>query len=95
MPYTWIDAVKDFLGALGSILVAFPWIFDFFLRKRRAQAEGLKTAGALSKLKSEIEASLKSKIDAPKAWDFVFTMSGLFCICASFLIAFIHGTFAG
>jgi hypothetical protein len=93
MPYTWVDSVKDFLGALGSILVALPWILDFRLRRRQKQAEGLRTAGALSNLRSEIEASIKRKIDAPKARDFVFTMFGLFCICASFVIAFIHGMF--
>ncbi|MBV8850682.1 MAG: hypothetical protein JOZ16_13990 [Methylobacteriaceae bacterium] len=95
MPYTWIDAVKDFLGAVGAILIALPWLLDFRLRGRQEAAEELATAGALSNLKSDIQASLKRKIDTPKVRDLVFTLLGLLCVCASFVIALLHGMLAG
>jgi hypothetical protein len=31
MAYSGWDALKDFLGALGPIMIAVPWLRDFFL----------------------------------------------------------------
>jgi hypothetical protein len=91
MSYSWWDAVKDFLGATGSILIALPWLRDFWLRYRRSKVQEVAATGRLGRLKSSIEDSMRQKIEAPKMADFVWTILGLLLICASFLIAFIRG----
>jgi hypothetical protein len=92
MTYTLWDALKDFLGAVGPVMIAIPWFRDFYLRRRKRKVEGIKTAGtALQSLKDLIQTSLREKIESPKVSDFVWTASGLFCIFCSFFIAFVRG----
>jgi hypothetical protein len=91
MQYSWWDAVKDFLGAIGSLFIAVPWLRDFWLRNRRSQVREVPAEGRLGKLKAKIENSVREKIESPKIADFVWTVIGLLCIFASFLISFIRG----
>ncbi len=89
--YTWLDAAKDFLGALGPVLIAIPWFRDFFGRLKRANFSGVRASGNLEKLKSEIEEILRKKVEHPRTQDFGWTVAGLACITASFIIAFALG----
>ena len=91
MPYTRWDAVKDFLGAVGPILIAVPWFRDFQLRNQKSQVEGVPTEGRLHQIRSLIEDSIRKKIESPKMADFVWTIVGLALIFTSFLIALIRG----
>jgi hypothetical protein len=91
MTYTWADAIKDFLGAVGPLLIAVPWFYDFSARLNRKRFSEIRAVGSLAKLKLELEASLKEKIESPKLRDFVWTILGLLCIATSFFIAFVHG----
>ncbi|WP_100555117.1 hypothetical protein [Bradyrhizobium sp. UASWS1016] len=91
MGYSWWDALKDLLGAVGSTCVAIPWLRDFWLRLRRDKIEGVVATGRLDRLRASIEASMRAKIDSPKMGDFIWTIVGLAMIFASFLIAFIRG----
>ncbi|OAF04039.1 hypothetical protein AYJ54_24615 [Bradyrhizobium centrolobii] len=91
MAYSWWDALKDVLGAASPILIAVPWLRDFWLRRRRLKVEQVEATGRLSQLKVSIEGAIKEKIDSPKAADFVWTILGLVLIFISFLIAFIRG----
>jgi hypothetical protein len=91
MTYSLWDALKDFLGATGPILIAVPWLKDFWLRRRRSKVEQVSATGRLDRLKTSIEASMKRKIESPKMSDFVWTTTGLLLIFASFLIALVRG----
>lgn len=91
MEYTRWDAVKDFLGAIGPVLIAVPWFRDFRLRKQKSQVEDVPTQGRFHQIKSQIEDSIKKKIESPKMEDFVWTIIGLTLIFVSFLIALIRG----
>jgi hypothetical protein len=91
MKYSTWDAVKDFLGALGPILIAIPWLRDFFLRYRKKAVSEVPASGRLVHLRDAIVSSLREKIDSPKVADFMWTVVGLLLIFVSFLIAFIHG----
>lgn len=91
MSYTWWDALKDVLGAVGATCVAVPWLRDFWLRYRKSKIEGVVATGHLERLKASIETSMRRKIDSPKMADFVWTIIGLMMIFASFLMAFIRG----
>ena len=92
MHYTWWDAIKDFLGAVGPLIIAFPWFSDFFLRRKKEELDSVPVAGnKLADLKKNIMVSLQAKIESPKVRDVVWTISGLACIFASFLIALIRG----
>jgi hypothetical protein len=90
-PYTVWDALKDFLGAFGSVLVAIPWLYDFYLRNRRKKVQAGDTEGEAEDWKDYLDNSLKKKIDDPKKRDMLWTVIGLACICVSFLIAFVKG----
>jgi hypothetical protein len=89
--YTWWDALKDFIGALGPVMIAIPWLRDFYLRYKKQRVEGVAAVGALERVKNSIQASLREKINAPKIADFVWTTGGLLCIFGSFVIAIIRG----
>lgn len=91
MSYTWWDALKDFLGALGPVLIAVPWFYDFGLRRRKQQTSDIPVSGKLLKIRADIEATLKQRIESPKPRDLYWTVAGLGCIFASFVIALIHG----
>jgi hypothetical protein len=91
MTYSFWDGLKDFLGALGPLLIALPWFSDFVRRKRWKSFSGVRTLGALTLLKNGIESSLREKIDAPKAEDLIWTILGLLMIFLSFAIAFTRG----
>jgi hypothetical protein len=91
MAYSGWDTLKDFLGVVGSIMMAIPWLRDFYLRQRRTSLSNVPTSGKLSQLRDTIVGSIRDKIDAPKVADFVWTVLGLLCICMSFLIAFVRG----
>jgi hypothetical protein len=91
MTYSWWDAVKDLLGATGPILIAVPWLRDFWLRHRKSRVEQVATTGRLGRLKASIEDSMRRRIESPKMSDFVWTILGLLLIFASFVIAFIRG----
>lgn len=91
MTYSGWDALKDFLGAVGPILIAFPWFRDFWLRRRKEKISGVSAAGRLARLKGDLEASLKQTIETPKMADFVWTVLGLSLIFMSFVIALVHG----
>jgi hypothetical protein len=92
MLYTWWDAVKDLLGAIGPVIIAFPWFSDFFLRKEREELDQVPVAGnKLANLKDSLIMSLQTKIESPKVRDVVWTIFGLACIFTSFLIAFVRG----
>jgi hypothetical protein len=91
MVYTWWDALKDFLGAIGPILIAIPWLSDFYSKSRAGQLTGVKAQGKLATLKDALQKSLKEKIESPKIWDFMWTIVGLLFIAISFLIAFCRG----
>jgi hypothetical protein len=89
--YTWWDALKDFLGAIGPVLIAWPWLVDFFLRKRRAELQNMRVTGKLAQFREDILREVKGKMEAPQLSDLVLTLLGLACVCASFIIAFAHG----
>jgi len=91
MAYSSWDALKDFLGALGPILIAIPWFRDFSLRKTAAAMGDVQADGTLARLRERIEQSLRKKIEVPRMSDFVWTVVGLLCIFSSFLIALVHG----
>jgi hypothetical protein len=91
MQYTWADALKDFLGAIGPLFIAVPWFYDFFARLRERRLGSVLVRGPLATLKTELQTSLKETIANPKARDFVWTIVGLLAIAASFLIAFFRG----
>lgn len=91
MVYTGWDALKDFLGAIGPVLIALPWFIDFFLRKRRAKLQGMRAAGKLAQFRDEILNEVKGKIEEPKLSDLLLTLLGLICVCASFIIALFRG----
>jgi hypothetical protein len=95
MVYSAWDVTKDFLGALGSIMMAVPWLRDFYLRYRREKLRDIPTGGGLTVLRDSIKASLRDKIDSPKIADFIWTMLGLLAIFFSFAIALIRGLAAG
>jgi hypothetical protein len=86
--YTWWDALKDFLGAIGPVLIAWPWLVDFFLRKRRAELQNMRVTGKLAQFREDILREVKGKMEAPQLSDLVLTLLGLACVCASFIIAF-------
>jgi hypothetical protein len=89
--YSGWDALKDLLGALGPIMIAIPWLRDFFYRCRRRDVSGVPVSGSLVRLKEAITASLRDKIDSPKMSDFIWTVLGLLLIFLSFLISFVRG----
>jgi hypothetical protein len=91
MTYSWWDALKDLSGATGSLLIAVPWLKDFWLRRRKSRVEEVAATGKLARLKISIEASMRRKIESPKMSDFVWTTIGLALVFASFLIALIRG----
>jgi hypothetical protein len=91
MRYTGWDALKDFLGALGPVLIAIPWFYDFDLRNKMRETSDMPASGRLSQLKKELQATLKEKVESPKIRDLVWTVAGLGSIFTSFLIALIHG----
>ena len=90
MAYTWLDATKDFLGALGPVLIAVPWFTEFEVKRRRRKVKKAPTAGSLTELRSEIAKGLTEHIDAPKYGDMIWTLLGLASICASFVIALLE-----
>jgi hypothetical protein len=91
MAYTWVDSVKDLLGAIGPILIAIPWFKDFSLRRRIVALRDVPASGKFRDLRDEVEKRIKEKLDAPKFDDIVWTLLGLFCIFLSFVIGLIHG----
>jgi hypothetical protein len=91
MTYSWWDALKDFLGVLGSAMMVIPWLRDFYLRQKKVAVSEVRTSGKLSQLRDTIVGSIRDKIDKPKMADFVWTVLGLACICLSFLIALVRG----
>jgi hypothetical protein len=91
MTYSGWDALKDFLGAVGPILIAVPWLTDFSLRYRQQTMSNVPVSGPLAQLRNAIVASLQHKIASPKMADFIWTIVGLLLIFLSFLIAFIRG----
>src|SRR3974377_1476602 len=91
MRYSGWDALKDFLGALGPILMAIPWLSDFSVRSSWKQILAVRASGRLAHLKQEIASSLREKFESPKASDFVWTIIGLLPIFFFFLIAVFCG----
>jgi hypothetical protein len=93
MTYSGWDALKDFLGMLGAVMIAIPWLHEFWLKKRRKDISDVRVTGPLNRVKNAIESSLREKIDLPKAADFVWTMAGLLMIFFSFLISLFRGVY--
>lgn len=91
MHYSWWDALKDLLGVVGPILMAFPWLRDFRLRNLRTKVEDVPAMGRLRQVKEAIEGSIRKRIEDPKMADFAWTILGLLSIFVSFLIAFVRG----
>jgi hypothetical protein len=91
MPYTWLDALKDFLGAIGPAFIAVPWFYDFSLRTKKHNVSTVPVSGSLNKLKSRFVDTIREKIDTPRITDVIWTLVGLACVFASFLIGFISG----
>jgi hypothetical protein len=91
MAYSGWDALKDFLGALGPIMIAVPWLRDFFFKYRLKAISNVPASGRLVRLKDAIVSSIRERIDSPKVADFIWTILGLLSIFSSFLIALIRG----
>lgn len=91
MHYTWWDALKDFLGALGPLLIAIPWFGDFSLRSQRLLLLSLSVSGALKTKKADLEGKIRERIESPKREDAIITVIGLLCIFLSFVISFVRG----
>lgn len=91
MTYSWWDALKDLLGALGSFMMAIPWLRDFRLRRAMHEISVVATSGKLTQLRDKIAGSIRTKIDSPKAADLIWTILGLLFIFLSFLIALVRG----
>ena len=85
--YSWLDATKDFLGAIGPIFIAVPWFAEFNVKRLRERLKKIDTKGSLSDWKKAITESLSENLHSPKYRDVVWTLLGLTCICASFVIA--------
>jgi hypothetical protein len=83
--------VKDFLGAIGPILIALPWYSDFLQRRKSTALSELPLGGRLRLIRNDIVSSIKRRLKEPKVGDVVWTTVGLACICASFLVAFFCG----
>jgi hypothetical protein len=91
MHYTSWDALKDILGVIGTFLIAAPWFYDFYLRRRHKIVLEAPAVGPLKQLQDDVVQAIQAKIDKPKIRDFVLAGAGLLCIFASFAIAFIRG----
>ena len=82
------DLAKDFLGALGPVLIAVPWFAEFASKLRRRRTAELPVSGSLEKLRGEMTSAMDDELRSPKYRDLIWTLAGLGCICASFVISF-------
>ena len=81
------EVVKDSLGFLGAVIMAVPWLRDYFARRRRDWLRGVPVFGSLAAAIDRRAERLKEKLGRAKDEDFVYMTIGLVLLALSFAIS--------